>query len=155
MKIMKIAFSTMIALILLCANVTGQQYRNAPLIHIEVAETMTDDPESQAVLADFDKALASALAKKKVPVTLVTDKNKAQLVIRGRSEQSEGGRAAAVKTLIFGSGGAAKTDVTIQVVDIENSTVPYVYFITIKNDDFKSASEKFAQNFKKDLSKWR
>jgi hypothetical protein len=153
MKNMKIVFTTMIALVLLGAPAMGQQFRNAPLVYIAVAETMTGDPdpESKARLEDFDKAIAAALIKKKTPVTLVTDENKAQWVIQGSSTHDEGGRAAAVKTLIFGSRGSTKIDVTLTVLDHQNSTIAYAYNVVIKKDDFKSAAEDFAGRFKKDL----
>jgi hypothetical protein len=151
---MKIVFLTIIALILLGATAIGQQYRNAPRIYIEVAETMTDDPDSGAALANFDKALAAALVKKKVPVMLVTDKSRAEYVIEGTALQNESGRADAVKTLIFGSS-SSKTDVTLKVIDEENSIVAYAYHVTIKKDDFKSAAEDFAGRFKKDLKNRR
>jgi len=151
MKIIRIVFSTIIALILLGAPAIGQKYRGAPLVYIEVAETMVDDPESKAALAEFDKALVAAIAKKKVPVTLTTDKSKANWVIQGISTNSTGGRAAAVKTLIFGSDDSTKTDVTLQVVDVENSIIAYSYYVTIKKENFKSVAEDFAGRFKKDL----
>jgi len=155
MKSLKIAFTTMIVFVLLVAPATGQQFRNAPMVYIDVADTMTDDPESKLALADFDKALAAAIVKKKVPVTLVTERGRAHWIMEGSSSQSEGGRAAAVKTLIFGSGNSAKTEVTIKLVDIENSMVAYAYYVTIKKDNFKSAAEDFANRFKKDLTKRR
>ena len=151
MKTVRIAFAVLIALLLLGIAALAQQYRNAPLVYIEVAETMADDPESREALADFDKALAAAIAKKKAPVTLVTDRSKAQLVMQGITSHSESGRAAAVKTLIFGAGSSANMDVTIRVIDVENSIVAYAYYITIKKGNFKSAAENFANRFKKDL----
>ena len=152
MKIMKIAFSTIIAFVLLGTPAIGQKYRGAPLVYIEVAETMTDDPESRAALAEFDKALTAAITKKKVPVTLTTDKSKAHWIIRGMASNSTGGRAAAVKTLIFGSGDSTRTEVTLQVIDLKNSIIAYAYNVTIKNENYKSVAEDFAGQFKKDLN---
>jgi hypothetical protein len=85
--------------------------------------------ENKAKQIDFGSALAAALVKKKVPVTVVIDQAKAQWIIKSFSSQREDSTGTKVAKLAFGGwgGGFTKFEGTIQVVDLESSAVLYAY----------------------------
>jgi hypothetical protein len=59
-------------------NVAAQ----TPLVFIEAAETVdAGNSKDKAKQIDFGSAIAAALIKKKVPVSVVTDKTKSQWTI--------------------------------------------------------------------------
>jgi hypothetical protein len=146
---MKALFLTIIATLLLVAPAIGQFY-NAPRVYIEAAETTdASNAKDKAKHIDFGTALAAALVKKKTPVTVVTDKSKAQWVIQSISSQKEDSTGTkAAKIIFLGSTNFTKFEGTIQVVDIESSAVIYAY--NIKKNNFQSAAEAFAKHFKND-----
>ena len=106
---------------------------------------------------DFGSAIAAALAKKRVPVTVVTDKTKSQWTIKAVSSQREDSTVTKVAKIaligVFASGSFTKFEGTFQVVDNESSAVTFAY--NVKKNNFQSAAEAFAKHFKKDLKKKR
>src|SRR3989442_14320556 len=100
---------------------------------------------------DFGSALAAAILKKEVPVTVVTDKAKAKWTIHSASAQKEDSTGTKVtKILAFGvfAGSFTQFSGTIQVIDNDSSAVLYAY--SVKKDNFQSAAEAFAKHFKSD-----
>ena len=148
---MKIAFSTIIALILLGTPAIAQ-FRNAPLVFIDESSAV-DISGSGTIpeLVALDKAVATALVKKKVPVTVVTDKSKAQWIIESISSESGGGRLSGLKTLIAGSDNSRKFEGIVRVVDIETSNVLFAHSVKIKTGKVQSEADSFAKSFKKYL----
>lgn len=126
--------------------------QDQPRVFIKAAETVDashqKDPARQV---DFGAALAAALVKKKVPVTIVTDKKKAQWTIESTSTQKEDSTGTkALKVLTFGAmKGFTQFSGTITVIDNESSAVLFAY--SVKKGDFQSAAEAFAKKFKSDF----
>jgi len=107
--------------------------------------------KDKAKQVDFGSALAAAILKKQVPVTVVTDKSKAKWTIQSVSAQKEDSTGTKVtKILAFGAfaGSFTRFSGTIQVVDNESSAVIYAY--SVKKSNFQSAAEAFAKHFKGD-----
>jgi hypothetical protein len=123
-----------------------------PRVFIEASETVDEsNSRDKAKHVDFGTALSAALVKKKVPVTIVTDKSKAQWTIQSVSSQKEDSTGTKVtKILAFGAfaGSFTKFAGTIRVVDNESTAVLYAY--SVKKDNFQSAAEAFAKHFNND-----
>jgi hypothetical protein len=119
-------------------------------VYIEAAETVdASNSRDKAKHVDFGAALAAALVKKEVPVTVVTDKTKSSWTIRSISSQREDSTGTKVaKILVWGGGSFTQFEGTIQVVDNESSAVIYAY--NVKKGNFQSAAEAFAKHFKSD-----
>ncbi len=104
---------------------------------------------------DFGSAIAAALMKKKVPVTVVTDSTKSQWTIESVSAQREDSTTTKVaKTVLLGPfrGSSTKFEGTFQVIDNESTTVIFAY--NVKKNNFQSAAEAFTKHFKKFLKKY-
>jgi hypothetical protein len=122
-----------------------------PRVYIEASETVdASNSKDKAKNVDFGSAIAAALLKKKVPVVVVTDRDKAQWTIKSISSQKEDSTGTKVAKLAFGFGGGGftKFEGTIEVIDIESSGVLYAY--NVKKGNFQSAAEAFAKHFKGD-----
>jgi hypothetical protein len=121
-----------------------------PRVFIEASETVdAGNAKDKAKQVDFGSAIAAALIKKEVPVTVVTDASKAGWTIKTVSSQKEDSTGTKVAKLAFGMGGGfTKFEGTIQVVDNESSGVLYAY--NVKKGNFQSAAEAFAKHFKDD-----
>jgi len=87
--------------------------------------------------------------KKKVPVLVVTDPDKADWTSQASSSQKEDSKVTKVAKLaalgVF-AGGFTKFEGTLQVIDNESSAVIYAY--NVKKGNFKKSAEKFAVAFK-------
>jgi hypothetical protein len=127
--------------------------QDRPRVYIEASETGDASPANiEAKHVDFGVAICAAFIKKEVPVTIVTDRSKAQWTIRTVSSQQQ--VTTTTKTLlIFGSSTttATKFEGTVQVIDHETSAVLYAY--SVKKNNFQSAAEAFAKHFKDDYLK--
>jgi polyisoprenoid-binding protein YceI len=124
---------------------------DTPRVYIEASETVdASNSKDKAKHVDFGAALAAALVKKEVPVTVVTDVTKSQWTIRSISSQREDSTGTKVAKLAFGGwgGGFTKFEGTIQVIDNQTSAVLYAY--NVKKGNFQSAAEAFAKHFKSD-----
>jgi hypothetical protein len=121
-----------------------------PRVYIEAAETVdVSNNSNKAKLVDFGAAIAAAMIKKQVPVTVFTDHTKAQWIIRSVSSQKEDSTGMKFAKLALGWGGGFVTfEGTIQVIDVESSGVLYAY--NVKKGNFQSAAEAFAKHFKED-----
>jgi hypothetical protein len=137
----------MLALVLLAASQASAQ---TPRVYIEASETVdAGNSATKAKQVDFGSAIAAALVKKEVPVTVVTDPDKSQWTIKTVSSQKEDSTGTKVAKLAFGFGGGfTKFEGTIQVIDRESTGVLYAY--NVKKGNFQSAAEAFAKHFKDD-----
>ena len=143
---MRIAFIA--ATLLTIATVSTAQ---TPRVFIESTETVdAGNSQNKAKQIDFGTAIAAALVKKKVSVTVVTDETRAQWTIKTVSSQKEDTTATKVAKLAFGLGGSgfSKFEGAIQVVDHESSAILFAY--NVKKGNFQSAAEAFAKHFKDD-----
>ena len=142
---MRIAFIA--AALLTIATVSTAQ---TPRVFIESTETVdAGNSQTKAKQIDFGAAIAAALVKKAVPVTVVTDETKAQWTIKTVSSQKEDSTGTKVAKLAFGFGGGfSKFEGAIQVVDHESSAILFAY--NVKKGNFQSAAEAFAKHFKDD-----
>jgi hypothetical protein len=120
---------------------------------IEAADTVDgSNSRDKAKHVDFGSAIAAALLKKEVPVTVVTDPAKARWTIKSMSSQREDSTGTKVAKLAFAgafAGGFTKFEGTVQVIDNETSAIVYAY--NVKKGNFQSAAEAFAKHFKDDF----
>lgn len=139
-------------LFLLVGSVASAQ---VPRVYIEASETVdAGNAEHKAKQVDFGSAIAAALIKKQVPVTVLTDRGKAEWTIKAVSSQKEDSTGTKVAKMAFGFGaGFTKFEGTIQVIDQESSAVLFAY--NVKKGNFQSAAEAFAKHFKDDYLKKR
>jgi hypothetical protein len=94
----------------------------------------------------FDTFLVAAIIKKQVPVTVVTDKNKADYEITGISDSEKAGWA---KMLFMGSEQSREL-ASVEVVDLKGGEVVYGYAVH-KGNSYRgkqSAAEACAKHFK-------
>lgn len=121
-----------------------------PRVYIEASQTVdASNSKDKAKQVDFGAALAAALTKKQIPVTIVTDKAKSQWTIASTSAQKEDSTAIKVtKILAWGGGSFTQFEGTIQVIDNESSAVLFAY--NVKKSNFQSAAESFAKHFNDD-----
>ena len=145
---MKLVFSTIIALALLATPVIGQ---NLPRIYIEAVETVdAEDSEKKVRHAGFGMALSAALFKHKVPVSVTTDKDKADWAIQSIPERQEDGDSGKTRP----EDSFTRFKGTIQVVNIENSEILFANTVS-RRGNFQRAAENFARNFKRHLDRKR
>lgn len=139
--------SALAAVMLLISSIAWAQTQ--PRVVIEAAETVdAGNAATKAKQIDFGAAIAAALVKKKVPVAVVTDPEKAQWVIKTVSSQKDDTTGTKVAKMFFGMGGFSHFEGAIQVIDRDSSEVIYAY--NVKKGDFQSAAEAFAKHFKDD-----
>lgn len=126
------------------------EQQERPRVFIESSATVdASNSKDKARQVDFGSAISAALVKKQVPVTVVTDRAKAQWAISSVSSQKEDSTGTKVAKMFVGIyGGYTKFEGTIQVVDLESSAVVYAY--NVKKGNFQSAAEAFAKHFKDD-----
>lgn len=136
--------------IILMGGLASAAAAQNPRVVIEASQTVdAGNSQHKAQQIDFGSAIAAALVKKEVPVTVVTDPAKAQWTIKTVSSQKEDTTGTKVAKLAFGMGGGfTKFEGTIQVLDRESSAVLYAY--NVKKGNFQSAAEAFAKHFKND-----
>jgi hypothetical protein len=145
-----------LALVLLFAFATPALAQVTPRVYISASETVdAGNSKDKAKQVDFGSAIAAALIKKKVPVVVVTDADKAEWEIKSVSSQKEDSTGTKVAKLAFGFGGSGftKFEGTIQVIDKASSAVVYAY--NVKKGNFQSAAEAFASHFNNDYLKKR
>ncbi|HXD20528.1 MAG TPA: hypothetical protein VN654_26110 [Vicinamibacterales bacterium] len=142
--------SVFIALMLVASTASAA---DKPLVYIQSTETVdASNARDKAKNLDFGTAIAAALMKKQVPVTVVTDQSKSQWTIRSVSSQREDSTGTKVAKLAFGSfGGFTKFEGSVQVIDNATSGVLFAY--NVKKGNFQSAAEAFAKHFNGDYLK--
>jgi hypothetical protein len=142
-----------VAWLLAFAGTASAQMYVPPQARVFIDEGETADVsgeiEDREVRGDFGMAITAALYKKKVPVIVVTDIEKADFVINHSSTRDEDGTGTKAVKIIFGGGlwgGGVKFEGTFTVVSREESAVAFSY--NVKKNNFQSAAEAFAKHFK-------
>ena len=100
---------------------------------------------------DFDTFLKAAIAKKKVPVTIVTSKELADFEITGSSESE---KASTAKKIFLGSFHSSE-QASISVTDLKSSEVVFAYSVN-KSDSAhgkQSTAEACAKHLKDAVEK--
>jgi len=125
-------------------------------VFIEKGNTVdiSGEIEDRELKGEFDMAITAAFYKKKVPVTVVLDIEKAGYVIRHSSTRDEDGGATKVVKTIFGAGGlnpfkrytGVEFAGTFMVIRQEDSAILFSY--NVKKNNFQSAADAFAKHFK-------
>jgi len=117
-------------------------------LFIEGEETVdASNSKNKASYGNFTVAIAAALTKKKVPVIVVTDPERADFLVRHTSSAKEDSTGTKIaKMAIFGafSGGFSKFDASIMVIDKTSTGVVFSY--NVKKGNFQSAAEAFAKH---------
>ena len=152
---MKKVIIAVAGLILLAASMLSAEGRvpaNAKFF-IEGSETMdASNSKNKAKYGDFTLAITAALAKKKVPVVVVTDVDRADYIIRHTSsakEDSTGTKIAKI-AIMGGLWGSSKFEASIMVIDKASTAVVYSY--NVKKGNFQSAAESFAKNLNNNIA---
>jgi hypothetical protein len=152
---MKKVMIVAVGLVLLGASMLSAEGRvpaNAK-VFIEGSETMdASNSKNKARYGDFTLAITAALAKKKVPVMVVTDLERADYVIRHTSsakEDSTGTKIAKI-AIMGGLWGSSKFEASIMVIDKASTAVVYSY--NVKKGNFQSAAESFAKNLNNNIA---
>ena len=98
---------------------------------------------------DFNSYLKSAIEKKKVPVTVVDNRDQADFEITGHSETQ---KASTAKKVIMGSW-HSRESASIKVVNLKTSTVAFAYSYNNDNSAHgkKSSSESCAKHLKEKI----
>ena len=142
-------------LVLLAASMLSAEGRvpaNAKFF-IEGSETMdASNSKNKAKYGDFTLAITAALAKKKVPVVVVTDVDRPDYIIRHTSsakEDSTGTKIAKI-AIMGGLWGSSKFEASIMVIDKASTAVVYSY--NVKKGNFQSAAESFAKNLNNNIA---
>ena len=138
--------------LMLCTATSSAQSR-IPRVYIDAGETVdAGNSKDKAKQIDFGSAIAAALVKKKVPVQVVADPQRAEWTIKTVSSQKEDSTGTKVAKLAFGWGaGFTKFEGAIQVIDDVSSNVLFAY--NVKKGNFQSAAEAFAKHFNEDYLK--
>lgn len=129
---------------------------DTPRVYIESAQTVDASRNAQhkAEQIDFGSAIAGAFMKKKVPVLVVTDKDKSDWTIRAVASQKEDSTATKTAKLVVRgifAGNFTKFEGSLQVIDNESTAV--IFAFNVKRSNFKKAAEAFAGRFKKEVRK--
>jgi len=142
-------------LVLVGASILSAEGRvpaNAKLF-IEGSETVdASNSKNKATYGDFTLAITAALAKKKVPVVVVTDVERADFVVRHTSSAKEDstGTKIAKLAVLGGLWGSSKFEASIMVIDKNSTAVVYSY--NVKKGNFQSAAESFAKNLNNNIA---
>jgi len=142
-------------LVLVGASILSAEGRvpaNAKLF-IEGSETVdASNSKNKATYGDFTLAITAALAKKKVPVVVVTDVERADFVVRHTSSAKEDSTATKIAKLavLGGLWGSSKFEASIMVIDKDSTAVVYSY--NVKKGNFQSAAESFAKNLNNNIA---
>ena len=147
--------SLAVLILALFSGVLGaQEYvpRNAKLF-IEEGRTadVSGKLEDRSDFGDFGMAIAAAMHKKKVPVTILTDKAKADFEIQHDSTRDEDSSGVKIAKSIFGWGGGVKFEGVFTIIDQETSAIVFSY--NVKKNNFQSAAEAFAKHLKNHIEK--
>lgn len=137
-------------LVVLTMLMSALQMQERPRVFVASSETVdASNAKDKAKQVDFGVALSAALLKKNVPVLVVTDSTKAQLIIRSASSQREEKAGTKIFKMAMGDYSSnSHFEGTIQVIDIQSSAVVFAY--NVKKGNFQSAAEAFAKHFKGD-----
>lgn len=102
---------------------------------------------------EFGTALSAAILKKRVPVTVTTDRERADFFIEERSKASKEGAAERVaKVLVFGAlAGSGKTyEASVTLADRDGMVV---FARSARKENIKSAAEDVASKLRDHITK--
>jgi hypothetical protein len=126
------------------------QFKPGIRVFIENGQTVdSSNAKNKAEYADFGLALTAALQKKKVPVVVVTDLEKAEYIVRHTSSMSQDSTGTRIAKMAFGFGFGGRGGTfegSINVIERESSAV--VFSFTTKKGKAQSGAENFASKFK-------
>jgi len=148
----KAAVHMVVVLAFMFSGILSAQEYVPPQAKVFVEEGDTADIsgkiEDRDSKGDFGMAITAALYKKKVPVLVVTDPEKADYVIQHSSTRDEESTGTKIATRIFVNpfSSGVKFEGAFMVIDQENSTVVFSY--NVKKNNFQSAADAFAKHFK-------
>jgi hypothetical protein len=118
-------------------------------IYIEEAETMdASNTRNPPTYGDFGVAIAAALAKKKVPVMVVTDPDRAEFIIRHTSSAREEGTAAKIARIAVLGTTAGSSHFNASIMVVEKASTGVLFSYNVKKGNFQSAAEAFAKHLK-------
>ncbi len=120
---------TLMGLVLFTSTALAQ---DLPRVYIEaIQREEAGDWKTDSVVkdVDFGSAIAAALMKKKVPVTVVADVAKSKWTIKSVSAQRRDSTVTKVASTVMRGpfGGSAKFKGTFQVIESEGSVVIFAY----------------------------
>jgi hypothetical protein len=94
----------------------------------------------------FDTFLTAALNKKKVPLTIVTDKDKADYIVESTTQSEKAGWA---KVIFTGRTGSAE-EASIRIINVKTSEVVFAYAVNKGNSVHgkQSSAEACAKHLK-------
>jgi len=120
--------------------------RNATLF-IEGEETVdASNSKNKASYGDFSVAIAAALAKKKVPVLVVTDADHADFLVRHTSSAREDSTGTKVAKIVVLGGLWGSKDFNASMIVIDKATTAVLFSYNVKKGNFQSAAESFAKH---------
>jgi hypothetical protein len=120
-----------------------------PRVYVHPSQTVDgSNARDKAKYIDFGASISAALVKKNVEVTVVTDPAKAQWEIKSVSSQREDSTGTKIAKLAFGGGNFTQFEGTIELIDVESSSVLFAY--NVKKGNFQSAAEAFAKHLQND-----
>ncbi len=105
-------------------------------------------PHKRPIPTDFGQALSAAILKKRVPVQITTDRERASYFLASASEaktQGQGERIAKVVMLGAWAGSGKSFNASVTITNVEG-TVLFAY--NSKKSNFQSAAEGMAKNLK-------
>jgi hypothetical protein len=150
-------FVGVVVLVLVAGSAFAQEIRLRPgtRVFIESGETVdSSNSKDKANYLDFGLVLTAALEKKKVPVQVVTDVEKADYIIRHTSTMSQDSTGTRITKMALGLGWGGRGGVfegSINVIDKDSTAV--LFSFTTKKGKAQSGAENFAGKFKDALLK--
>jgi hypothetical protein len=122
------------------------------LCSLAVAQNKTIPPGSKVFIAPmggFEADLKAALESKKVPLTVVDQRDQADYELTGTSDSQ---KASAAKKILLGSW-HSREEASISIADVKSGTVVYAY--SYHNDNSahgkKSSAESCAKHLKENI----
>lgn len=99
----------------------------------------------------FEVYLSAAIIKKNVPVTIVSDRNRADYIISGNSHIDKAGWA----KMVFLKSGSAAATASIAIKDAKTGDLVYAYAVDKSNSAraSQSTAEACAKHMKQDIEK--
>ena len=112
------------AILVLILSMVGAAYANQTILNLPAGSTVFIEP-----MDGFENYLAAALQKKKVQLTIVTNREAADFVITGSSQHEKAGWA----KVAFQRSIHSDDEASISVVNTKSSAVVFAYAVNKKN----------------------
>jgi hypothetical protein len=140
-------------MIVLCASALPQAASPAGVQPLAAAQSLAIPPGAKIYVApmpdNFNVYIKAALAAKRVPVTVVGDREQADFEITGYSETHKAGAA---KIIILGNW-HSRESAYIQVANLRTGAVAFAYFYQTESSTHgqRSSAESCAKHLKKKI----